>query len=54
MTACLYGSALSRHEKCITLLMQTDHILECTEAGLRNMNEKLFNVYLDLSTSLRI
>lgn len=33
--------------------MQTDNILECTEAYLRNMNEKLFNIYLDLSASLR-
>jgi len=33
--------------------MQTDNKLECRKACLRNMNEKLFNVYLDFSASLR-
>jgi|GEM_PF-2239473 len=35
------------------LLMRTANILECTEACLHNMNEKFFNIYCDLSASLR-
>jgi len=35
------------------LLMRTANKLECTEACLHNMNEKFFNIYCDLSSSLR-